>query len=219
MLDAPPLDLGPSLVPHTTLGSLSSALPDAEPRMRRPSDTAPPQQPQPTVTSAAASVTLAVHDGTDVDTKPPPLHPPVAHSLSLHSGGGRSGWASQSHYAKPRTMSTTSDQLWGVPDDRDGDDGGSAGGGRRHDHHSRAGSVRGSVVGSVSGLGRRVGSYTPIVIGHSLGTGGLHKHSTPVLQLLSVTVLPPDLKVNLGGMIASRSVKYLGKLHTNVRAL
>ena len=54
------------------------------------------------------------------------------------------------------------------------------------------------------------------MIGHALGNMSRNKHSVPVMQLLSGTVLPTDLKVALGGMIAARSVKYLGKLHTNV---
>jgi hypothetical protein len=43
------------------------------------------------------------------------------------------------------------------------------------------------------------------------------RHTLGCHQLLSVTILPPDMKVNLGGMVAARSVKYLGKLNTNVR--
>ncbi len=54
-------------------------------------------------------------------------------------------------------------------------------------------------------------------IGHGLADMSRGKHGKPVQQLLSILVLPPDIKVNLGGMVASRAVRYLGKLDSSVR--
>lgn len=74
------------------------------------------------------------------------------------------------------------------------------------------GSVR---HGSVASGGR--GPALPLLIGHGLGDVSRGKHGKPVQQLLSILVLPPDVKVNLGGMVAARAVRYLGKLDSSVR--
>lgn len=36
------------------------------------------------------------------------------------------------------------------------------------------------------------------------------------IVLLSITEVPSDLRTRMGGLVASRSVKYLGRLHTKV---
>jgi hypothetical protein len=74
-------------------------------------------------------------------------------------------------------------------------------------------------VGSVTTTSSSVASK-PVIVSHTLGPAPARSTSrwnAMNQQILSVTVLPSDLNVTLGGMVASRSVKYLGKLHTNVR--
>lgn len=73
------------------------------------------------------------------------------------------------------------------------------------------GSVR---HGSVKSAGHSAGHT--LQIGHGLADVSRGKHGKPVQQLLSILVLPPDIKVNLGGMVASRAVRYLGKLDSSV---
>ena len=54
---------------------------------------------------------------------------------------------------------------------------------------------------------------------HCAVWGLLHHISLPPLQILTLTQIPPDVKVRFGGLIVARSVKYLGRLHHKVCAV